>query len=341
MSMIERFKLNSWKLEMVTLGFTIVFVILFKLGDYYNKNLVTKYLNGLSAVFTENFFQYGVNKDTLYVKDSSENYSSYATGRINIAKVNITFRLKPRHNPFVLLLETVFGYFTESVPAPTDKVEIVITPSNDVEYDNFIQAIVSKIGMNDFRKFNYFLSLTRTTDSSLIPQSFVYMSEVNEIQEKLITSELRDSLTLEAASFLKFIAFTDQSSEKPEAIKDLLPRRKIVITTDLIGNKEYLSQLSSILSAVFSIVDKLANKSITFKPETLKKIVKTREIEVAKIQKLFDDAKEQELAEERAKVKQQEKDKLRSLSRDEQIKLEKKALEKKQRKQQKKNRVKM
>ena len=73
-------------------------------------------------------------------------------------------------------------FFTGNVVAPEDKAEIIITPL--AQYDNFISAVVSKLGMNDARKFNYFLSLCKTTDSPNLPESFVYMSETNEFQEK-------------------------------------------------------------------------------------------------------------------------------------------------------------
>lgn len=341
MTILQRLALHNWSLEYVTLGFTVAFIVLFKIGDFYNQSIVTKFLKGLEGVFTENFFQYGVTSDALYVKDSSENFSSYATGRKNIAKVDLTLKLKARHNISVLVMETLLSYFTESVPPPVDKVEIVVTPSDDVQYDNFIQAIVSKIGMNDSRKFNYFLSLSRTVDSTEIPESFVFMTEVNEIQEKIAIPELVEGLSLSTASFLKYVAFTDQHVEKPETIRDLLPRRSVIISAHITTNKNELAELSKVLNGVFTVVDRLASKEITFKPETLRKVVKTREAEVQKIQKLIDEAKEQEVAEEKAKARAEEKARLRSLPREEQIKLEKKALEKKQRKMQKKQRVKM
>lgn len=341
LTILQRLALHNWSLEYVTLGFTLVFIIFFKIGDFYNQSIVTKFLKGLNGVFTENFFQYGVTPSALYIKDSSENYSSYASGRQNIAKVNINFKLKARHNIFVLIMETILSYFTDSVPVPVDKVDIFIYPADDVQYDNFIQAIVSKLGMNDFRKFNYYLSLTRTVDSTEIPESFVFMSEVNEIQEKIAIPELTEGLSLSSASFLKFISFTDQPIEKPEAIRDLLPRRRVIISANVTTNKQELAELSKVLNGVFIAIDKLASKEITFKTETLRKVVKIREVEVQKIQKLLDEVKEQEIADEKAKAKAEEKARLRSLPRDEQIKAEKKALEKKQRKMQKKQRIKM
>lgn len=336
-----RIQRSSWQLEYITIGFIVIFVVLFKVGDKYNEHITLKYLKGLRGVLKDNFFQVGVDSEALVVRDSAENYSSYATGRKNIAKVNVSVRLQPRHNVFVWILEIVMSFFSETVVKPEDKVYITITPSNDAQYDNFISAVVSKLGMNTQRKHNYYLSLTKTNDSASLPESFVFMSEVNEIQDKTLTAELRDALTLQSASYLKYVAFTDQGSEKPESIQDLIPRRRIVVCTDLVTGKDQLEQLSRVLAALFQAVDRLAEKEIVFKPETLRKVVKTREVEVAKIEKIKEAIREEQLAAEKAKERKEEKERLRSMSREEQIKAEKKAQEKKQRKLQKKNKVRM
>lgn len=341
MGLVNRIKISDWRLELITLSTILVFCVLFKIGDLYNQRKVKAYLSGVSEVFTNNFFQFGVAPDKLYVKDSAENYSSYASGRVNIAKVNLEFRLKPRHNLFVLLLETVMSFFTSNVQAPTDRVDIIITPSSDADYDNFISAIVSKIGMNEFRKFNYFLSLTKTTDSDLLPQSFVFMSESSEFQEKLLSPEIKDALTLESASWLKYVAFTDQSIERPASLREYSPLRRIIIATDVATSSAQTKQISEVLSGVFNLVDKLVAKEITFKSETLRKVVRTRENELAKWKRIEDEIKQEKLAEEKAKLKREERLRNRDLSEAEQIKLEKKAAEKRQRKAAKKQRVRM
>jgi hypothetical protein len=336
----ERVKLNDWRLEMITLGFTLGYILLFVLGDRYNKSLITGFLSGVSDVFNKNFFQFGVNAKDLYIKDSAENYSSYATGRVNIAKVNINFTLQPRQNVFVWFFEYVLSFFFAVAESPEDRVDIVITPS--AEYDNFILGFVSKLGMNESRNLNYYLSLTKTTDSPSLPQSFVYMSEANEFQEKLTTQEIKAVLNNSVTtSFLKYLAFTDQPAVKPDSIKECYPNRRIVISANLTTKKEQLKQLSNLLEAVFIIIDKLASKDISFRPEALKKIVKTREGEIAKIQKMIDLKKQEDAEYEKAQVKKQERDQYRKLSKEEQIKFEKKKLEKEKKKMQKKQKVRM
>lgn len=339
MSLWGRIKLQNWRLELITLGFIGGFVLLFSLGDYYNKSLVTKFLQGISPVLKSNFHQVGTSEDKLFIKDSSENYSSYATGRDNISRIRIDFKLRPRHNLFVWIMEGVASFFTEAVQKPIDKVDVVIYPS--FAYDNFITAIVSKIGMNDYRKFNYFLSLTKTSDSTNLPESFVFMSEANEFQEKLLTPKLKDSLDIQAANYIRYIAFTDQATEKPETPEQFSPFRRVVISLTIPRGQQQFQQVSNTLEAVFEIFDALADKSISFKPESLKKIVKARELELAKVLKAAEAEKLEAEAEEKARLKREERERIRNLSPDQQAKLEKKEQEKRQKKLQKKQKIRM
>lgn len=339
MTVWQRLQIRDWRLEIFTMGFIAIFVFLFKTGDLYNKSKVTGFLSGISEVMNKQFYQFGVSPNQLYIKDSSENYSSYATGRVNIASVQINFTLVPRYNVFLWILESGFSFFSSNVKAPEDTVDIFITPLG--HYDNFITAIVSKLGMNDARKFNYFLSLCKTSDSPNLPESFVYMSEANEFQEKTTTNELKNSLNLQIANVVKFIALTDQPVEKPESLREFMPNRKVIISLKATTSKKDLKQISAILEAVFNLVDKLVDTAITFRPEAVKRVVKTREAEIEKLKKIQEEARKEELAEEQAKLKREERDRLRNMSREEQLKAEKKAAERRQKKMQKKQRIKM
>ncbi|EGW32947.1 uncharacterized protein SPAPADRAFT_60286 [Spathaspora passalidarum NRRL Y-27907] len=339
MSIWQRIAIRNWSLEIVTVSFIFSFIAIYKLGDLYNQSKATTFLKGISPVLKKHFYQVGVTGDKLYVKDSAENFSSYATGRTNIAKVDIKISLQPRQNLFVWILEYVLGFFTGSVKIPTDKAEITITPS--VQYDNFIVAIVSKLGMNDARKFNYFLSLCKTNDSTNLPESFVYMSEANEFQDKFSIPELNKALTLQSASFVKFIAATDQPVERPESLREMIPQRRLVVSVDISNKKDDLALVQQVLEALFVFVDRIADKSITFRPEALKKVVKTREVEIEKLKKIQEEIQQEKVAEEKAQQKRAERDRLRNLSREEQIKLEKKEMEKKQKKLQRKQKVRM
>lgn len=337
MSLVERLKIHDWRLELFTLFFIFAYAFAHKCGDLYNNSLVTGFLNGVRGAFEENFALYGVCEGKLFVKDSSENYSSYATGRDNIAKVNIDFRLAPRQNCFLWAIESVFSIFMDAVIPPEDRIHIEIIPS--IDYEHFITAIVSKLGMDHYRRVNYFLSLTRTSDSKLLPESFVFMSEANEFQEKTFTEKLSSSLNANMASYLKFVAFTDQPQEKPEILRDLMPNRRIVISMKLVNGKKQLEEISRLLDAVFDVVDEIASNKITFKPEAARKIIKAREAEIDKIKKIQLQIEQDAANDAKAEQKKKKRQEFKKLPRDEQLKAEQKAQEKKQRKAQKKMRV--
>lgn len=333
MTLFERAKVSDWRLEIFTVGFCILFVVLYKGGDLYNNRKVNGFLNGVRGVFEENFFQFGVSEKSLYVKDSAENYSSYATGRENVSRVDIAVKLVPRQNAFLWIMESLFGYFTASVQPPQDRVDIVIHPY--AQYENFVTAISSKLGMGDFRKFNYYLSLTRTVDSDELPPLFVFMSEVKEIQEKTFTQRLQQALTADMASFVRFVAFTDQPVERPTEVRDLMPYKRVVISTQLVTGKAELAKLSELVAAVLEVVDKLASGDIAMSAEAARKIVKAREAEIAKFEKAAKELAKERALEEKQKAKRDERSR-QNLTRDEQLKAEKRAQERKQRRAQKK-----
>lgn len=337
MSLLQRISLQNWTIEYVTILSIVGYIVLYLLGSWYNKSITHKYLTLLTPYFSKTFYQYGILRDQLYIKDVSDHYTSYATGRTNIAKVGISVQLQPRHNLFLWVTETILSFFFDSIKTPEDTVLFEIIPFN--QYDNFIFAIVSKLGMDKARKLCYYLSLTRTSDSSKLPESFVFMSEANELQEKLFTKELESALDLSSASYIKSIAFTDQPHDRPEKILDLKPIRRVVIQTKLVTGDDQLARIGKVLEAIFNVVDRLSTQEISIKPETSKKIVKTREVEIGKLKKIEEDEKQEKLADEKAKQRKAEREKLRKLSPEEQEKLEKKAAEKKQKKMLKKQRM--
>lgn len=338
MSIWQRIRVQLWTLELVTLGFTVGFLLLFKAGDWYNTNKVNLFLDGLTGILAQNFAQVGVSSEASgprIEKDTPENFAGYATGRENIELVKFDFKLQPRHNILIWIFEWLLSFFTTTVRTPSDRAEIVITPSQG--YDNFIAAIVNKMGMNDARSDNYFLSLTKTTDSDALPVQFVYMTEVSELQEVVFAPEVVELLY----PGLHYVAFTDMPTLKPEGIRDLIPQRRIVLNVDISTNSGDLAKLSQLLEGLFTTIDAMVAGEIKIKGETLKKVVKTRDNEVQKIQKLLDLEKEDLKREELAKKEREERERRRKLSREEQLRLEKKEMDKKQKKMMKKQRVRM
>ena len=76
--------------------------------------------------------------DMLKEKTPAE-YQSFATGRMNVAFMDVIITMHKRYNPGMLLAENVMGLFFESFKPPSEKVETIVYPFNGREQD-FVPA---------------------------------------------------------------------------------------------------------------------------------------------------------------------------------------------------------
>ncbi|KAG7797115.1 hypothetical protein KL929_002821 [Ogataea haglerorum] len=337
MSLLDRLKLYPWKLEMVSVGFIAAYVLTFFIGSKYNEKLVNNFLNANLDLLKEQFSQVGVTRSKLLAKDDSEHYAFYATGRLNIESLTAKFKLQPRQNVFIWFLELVFDFFAGAVAPLQDVVDLTFQIDSQAgsNYDDFIWAIVSKDNMNQLRKDNYFLSLTKTSESNKLPVEFVFMNEVPEMNEVLHHKKFNAVLE-KCKSFLKFVAVTDQSSEKPETVSDTTPSKKIVVQLRIPKSSAELEAAHELLKFLLNdYIDYVVSKA-SFRAELTRRCKKTREAEVSKLRKLEEDLKKEQLAAK--KLEDQKKQKAGSDA-DEQRKHEKKQLERKQRRQMGKQKI--
>ncbi|GMF50790.1 unnamed protein product [[Candida] boidinii] len=89
---------------------------------------------------------------------------------------------------------------------------------------------------------------------------------------------------------------------------------------------------------VIGYIDFIVEKA-AFRPELTRRIKKTRDAEIAKLKKIAEDAKKEELEAKRIEEQKKLREEQSKLSPEEQKKIEKKQQEKKQRKLEKKQRV--
>lgn len=268
------------------------------------------------GVLKNQFYQVGVSPDSLIIEDNPESFASYATGRVNIAQFEIRFTLQPRHNLFLYFMEVVLSFFFTSIVKPEDRVDIAVTldkPASE-KLEQYIWAIVNKDNMNKYRELNYYLSLTRTTDSDKLPLQFVFMSEAPELNTTLYSEEMNKAL-LSSAKVLRFMAVTDQSQEKPLLIAETRPNKRFILQLNFPGSSSEVEGSKLLLEAFIQFIDRAVKKEI--KPETVKKVLKVRDAEIKKIQK-----KNEELAKEADELLRAEK--RRNMTEEQQKKLEKK-----------------
>ncbi|KAH3671172.1 hypothetical protein WICMUC_004768 [Wickerhamomyces mucosus] len=330
LGLLGRIKLYDWHLEFIGLGLILTIILLFQIGAYLNQSKVSKILKSLTPLLDENFHQVGISDEKLFIKDSIQSFTSYATGRINISNLKINFKLAPRQNLIQYLLESIIGiFFPDWIEIPSDSIEIIIKPLNKIQ--PFIFAIVNKEGMNKFRDDNYFLSLTKISET-IFSNNYVFMSESNELNENLINKDLIKILSDNSTDkILKYLAITDLPSNKPIKESDFTnDNNQLILKLNLLTDSKSLSIINSLVDQLIKLSDQLIKFQL--KLDQQKKINNVRSNELIKLQKIIQDLKDEELKEQKLEIEKQIK-KNSKLSPDELDKLEKRQKEKKERRQ--------
>lgn len=337
MTIGERLTNYNWKVELFAVGVILAYYGLFKIGSGYNAKLANNFINSIVPVLKENFYQVGVTPNQLYAQDDAQHFTLYSSGRLRIQSFIAKIELISRQNLFMWLMEFVTSFFLDSIPAPQDLVTIEFTfdDESSEKFDNFIWAVVTKDKMDNFRNENYFLSLTKTSESPKLPTQFVFMNEVPEMNDVLFTKKLSDLLSANIKT-LKFIAITDQPIEKPDKISELKPIKRFIMQFTLSNSSSDIESIKNLFTYILNdYLDLIATRA-TFRPELTRKVKKTRENEYNKLKKVLDDFKREEL--NAKKIEEQKKLKA-SMTPQEQQKYAKKQLERKQRKQMNRQKV--
>lgn len=175
-----------------------------------------------------------ISPEKILKEQSAQEFTSYATGRQNVAFVDVSIKLPKRFNPVIYFVDYVFSFFFESWNAPVEKVEytayafdgkekdLVPVPANDTSslkvnnstYDGFIWAVVHKNAMRALRQDRYDASITFTRDSPKLPSWVTVMTESAEITDTLLTPELIKAIE-QAGNDFEYLIVTDQPNDKP------------------------------------------------------------------------------------------------------------------------------
>ena len=195
---------------------------------------------GLDAVEAEGLLKAveGVGSDVpaeVLKENSPAEFVTYATGRQNVAFLDVKITLKRWYNPFFVLAEAITGFFFESIPAtqetvlatayafdgkekdvvPVRRGESAVKAGGNSSFDGFVWAVVNKDAMKQLREDRYDISLTTTKEHPKLPGWASIMSESAEVTETLLTSELAKAIE-EAGDDLIALIVSDQPEEKPK-----------------------------------------------------------------------------------------------------------------------------
>lgn len=174
-----------------------------------------------------------VDPEKLLKEKTAQEFQSYATGRQNVAFLDVSIKLVKRYNPIVFIMDSVLGLFFESFPPPVERVEstlytfdgkekdLVPTPVGEPSvkvpnstYDGFIWAVVHKNTMRQLRVDRYDASITFTKENAKLPGWATVMTESAEITDLLLTPELIKAVE-EAGDAFEYLIITDQPVDRP------------------------------------------------------------------------------------------------------------------------------
>lgn len=178
--------------------------------------------------------------ESVLKEKSAQEYATYATGRQNVAFVDVSIKLLKRYNPIFVFGDYVLSIFFDSWPYPVERVEVtnyafdgkekdlVPTPTaaekeqlepkggkgNNSTYDGFVFGIVHKNCMRRLRESRYDISLTFTKDHPKLPEWATVMSESAEITDTILTAELSSAIE-QAGETFEYLIISDQPLDRP------------------------------------------------------------------------------------------------------------------------------
>ena len=170
---------------------------------------------------------------TLLKEKTASEFITYATGRQNVAFIDIKVKLFKRYNPMTLLVEYIFSFLFESAQPPVERMEATAYTFDGKEkdlvprakggpevkgtqssYDSFVFALVNKDLMRSLREDRYDISLTSTKDNEKLPVWVTTMSEAAEVTQYMITPDLVKAIE-KAGDAFEYLIVTDQPLDKP------------------------------------------------------------------------------------------------------------------------------
>lgn len=240
----ERYGLKDFRAEGIILAIIAVIFTLHFIGTKLNRTKARAWIKAHASILAGEFAIVGFggvpqadqDPEKMLKAKSLFEYATYATGRQNVAFMDVKLSLIKRFNPIMTLIETAMSFFLDSFTAPEDYIETVIYPFDGKEaqivpalpggtelrskdskssFDGFVFAVVNKDRMKQLRDERYDLSITFTKDNAKLPIWTTVMSESAEITDTLLTNELASAIT-KAGDLFDYLIISDQPVDKPK-----------------------------------------------------------------------------------------------------------------------------
>ncbi|KAJ5129289.1 Protein of unknown function DUF1682 [Penicillium bovifimosum] len=369
----ERTSLSDFKQEAMIMP-VILFIVLFHLwgarknrrkardwaqahGPSLQKEFAVVGFEGIAQPTSEDAITVELaNPESLIKERSACEFAAYATGRQNVAFLDVNLKMPKRYNPITYIMEYVFSFFFESWEPPVEKYEALLYAFDGKEkdlvpvlakdtaplkvpsstYDGFIWAVVHKSHMRQFRNDRYDASITFSKDNPKLPSWVTVMTESAEISDTLLTPELIQAIE-QAGNNFEYLIVTDQPVDKPTKIDETVPKKRIQLSANLASSVSGYSSTLPLFNQFLRLADKLV-ASAHFRAEVMRKIRNVRDEEIKKLRRIEEDEKAEERRLAAEKIKKDERERiLRGMSAEEQRKFLDRESQKEQRRSMKKS----
>eukprot|EP01135_Chromosphaera_perkinsii_P005037 Nk52_evm14s311 gene=Nk52_evmTU14s311 len=218
---ITNFKAEDYPMELGSIAFILLYVVLFFYGSKANTEVAKAWAQTHVDLFTSQFALLGDNAGHLLVKESEYEYVFWASGRRYCQYLVSNIVSMKRHDLVSCLLSVLFPSY--------DRVCTRVKMNSDCG-ENFVLAVVLKKNEKQFKEdhqeFTYY---AKTYRPDFIPDNFVVLTDAYEVVEEIFTDEVCDVLE-NNQKYLESIIYTDQdfgkvkleTVEPPEVFKRTL-----------------------------------------------------------------------------------------------------------------------
>ncbi|KAG5917061.1 hypothetical protein E4U42_007394 [Claviceps africana] len=335
----ERHTLSEFKAEGIILAVAALIVLFHVLGARANRSKARAWMRAHAPVLDKEFALVGfggvptldkhdVRPESLIKERSLSEFATYASGRQNVAFLDVKLTMTRRFNPILRLVETAASLVSDMFGSPQDTMEAFLYPFDGKEnltvpalpgadevrakdtkstYDAFVWAIVHKDSMRRLREDRYDVTLTATKENPKLPPWLVVMSESAEVTDMLLTPELIDAVRRAGDDF-EYLIISDQPIEKPAKLDDTTPRKRLFLKYRLpSGGDDNYGDVIPIFEHLLRLPDFLVQHA-RFRPEVLRKVRATREAMIAQIKKMADEEKSEDRQWEKERAKKAKRD---------------------------------
>ncbi|KAH9853455.1 DUF1682-domain-containing protein [Lenzites betulinus] len=334
------FRPAYFKNEVYFLGAALLYVAVYFIGKRANERRASKWFEAHKSLY-ESQFSKPTHVDGLS-QDGYSDFFIFSTGRRALTSLHTTFTLRPRHDLFQYIFQTLRG-LVELDYKVYDELELEFTfrepAGKEGAVPECVWAVVAKDAMKTIRNERWDLTLTKTAESTALPATLAVMTEFADVTTNLLKPYGTLSLPAILASpaiqpYFRSLSLTDQPRTRPELPLPSSERSKRLILTLALPPSADASATLPLLAAVFQLVDVIAGEGklpgargglqAALRPETRTKLRKTREDVDRQIREEAAREKREEADEQKAAAKKKaQEERLSKLSAAEQ----KKALE--------------